>query len=211
MLKNAKTDDERLFFLGHDLERIRGTYFRQAMFGEFELATHDLVDKGEALTGSRFTEIYGDLLRRYHGHDQGVLKIDDLYTVEWAYIPHFYYNFYVYQYATSIAGGSLLASDIIEGKPGAAERYLGLLQAGSSKYPYELLKDAGVDLATPKPYQTLIARMNRVMPDSASMWASLQIPRSCGLIRPSAVTAAASVKINPAPPTAREPRCTACH
>jgi oligoendopeptidase F len=93
MLKNAKTDDERLFFLGNDLERIRGTYFRQAMFGEFELQTHDLVDKGEALTGTRFTEIYGDLLRRYHGHDQGVLKIDDLYTVEWAYIPHFYYNF----------------------------------------------------------------------------------------------------------------------
>ena len=163
MLKNAKTGDERLFFLGNDLERIRGTYFRQAMFGEFELQTHDLVDKGEALTGSRFTEIYGDLLRRYHGHDQGVLKIDDLYAVEWAYIPHFYYDFYVYQYATSIAGGSLLASDIIEGKPGAAERYLGLLQAGSSKYPYELLKDAGVDLATSKPYRTLIARMNRVM------------------------------------------------
>ena len=163
MLKDAENDEERLFYLGSDLERIRGTFFRQVMFAEFELKVHEMVDNGEALTGGRFTEIYGDLLRRYHGHDQGVLRIDDLYTVEWSYIPHFYRNFYVYQYATSIAGGSLLASDIIAGKPGAAERYLDLLRAGSSKYPYELLKDAGVDLATPAPYRTLIAHMNRVM------------------------------------------------
>ena len=121
------------------------------------------MDSGEALTGGRFTEIYRDLLRRYHGHDEGVVTIDDLYTVEWSYIPHFYRNYYVYQYATSIAGGSLLAADIIAGKPGAAERYLDLLRAGSSKYPYELLKEAGVDLATARPYRTLIAHMNRVM------------------------------------------------
>lgn len=163
MLENAKSDEERLFYLGNDLERIRGTFFRQTMFAEFELRAHELVDSGEALTGGRFTEIYGDLLRRYHGHDQRVLTIDDLYTVEWSYIPHFYRNFYVYQYATSIAGGSLLAADIIAGKPGAAERYLDLLRAGSSKYPYELLKDAGVDLATANPYRTLIAHMSRVM------------------------------------------------
>ena len=163
MLQHAESDEERLFYLGNDLERIRGTFFRQVMFAEFELKAHELVDSGEALTGGRFTEIYGDLLRRYHGHDQGVLTIDDLYTVEWSYIPHFYRNFYVYQYATSIAGGSLLAADIIAGKPGAVERYLDLLRAGSSKYPYELLKDAGVDLTTPTPYRTLIAHMTSVM------------------------------------------------
>ena len=163
MLQHASSEDERLFYLGSDLERIRGTFFRQVMFAEFELKTHELVDSGEALTGARFTEIYRDLLYRYHGHSEGVLTIDDLYTVEWSYIPHFYRNFYVYQYATSIAGGSLLAADIIAKKPGAAERYLDLLRAGSSQYPYELLRNAGVDLATPRPYRTLIAHMSEVM------------------------------------------------
>jgi len=177
MLQHAETDEERLYYLGNDLERIRGTFFRQVMFAEFELKIHELVDNGEALTGGRFTEIYGDLLRRYHGHDQGVLTIDDLYTVEWSYIPHFYRNFYVYQYATSIAGGSLLAADIIAGKPGAAERYLDLLRSGSSKYPYELLKEAGVDLATAKPYRSLIAHMNRVMDEIEKIRARLDAAR----------------------------------
>jgi oligoendopeptidase F len=163
MLKQAKSDDEKLFLLGSYLEGLRGTFFRQAMFAEFELTIHQVAEKGEALTGQRLTEIYGELLRRYHGHDQGVLRIDDAYTVEWAYIPHFYYNFYVYQYATSLAASSLLAKDVLEGQPGAADRYLGLLKAGGSKYPYELLKDAGVDLATPAPYKALEARMNWAM------------------------------------------------
>ena len=133
------------------------------MFAEFELAIHQVAEKGEALTGQRLTEIYGELLRRYHGHDQGVLRIDDAYTVEWAYIPHFYYNFYVYQYATSLAASSLLAKEVLDGQPGAADRYLGLLKAGGSKYPYELLKEAGVDLATPAPYKALEARMSWAM------------------------------------------------
>lgn len=163
MLKQAKTDDERLSLLGSYLEGLRGTFFRQTMFAEFELAIHQVAEKGEALTGQRLTEIYGELLRRYHGHDQGVLRIDDAYTVEWAYIPHFYYNFYVYQYATSLAASSLLAKEVLEGQPGAADRYLGLLKAGGSKYPYELLRDAGVDLATPAPYRALEARMNWAM------------------------------------------------
>jgi oligoendopeptidase F len=163
VIKNAKNDEEKLYYLGFNLEGIRGTFFRQTMFAEFELKVHDLVDQGEALTGARFTEIYKDILRRYHGHDEGVMTIDDAYTIEWAYIPHFYYNFYVYQYATSIAGGSLLAADILDGKPGARDRYLNLLRAGASKYPHDLLLDAGVDLTTPRPYRALVSRMNQVM------------------------------------------------
>ena len=163
MLFRSKNDEEELYYLGFNLEGIRGTFFRQTMFAEFELEVHDLVDQGEALTGARFTEIYKDILRRYHGHDAGVMTIDDAYTIEWAYIPHFYYNFYVYQYATSIAGGSLLADDILAGKPGARDRYLNLLKAGASKYPHDLLLDAGVDLTTPRPYRAMVARMNRVM------------------------------------------------
>ena len=163
MLDRAGSDDERLFLLGNYLENLRGTFFRQTMFAEFELAIHEAAEKGEALTGAKLTKIYGDLLRRYHGHDAGVVKIPDEYAVEWAYIPHFYMNFYVYQYATSLAASSQLSREVLDGKPGAKERYLGLLKAGGSRYPYELLKEAGVDLATPAPYQALAAQMNWAM------------------------------------------------
>jgi oligoendopeptidase F len=159
-LKSAKTDDERLLYLGSALEGLRGTFFRQAMFGEFEEKTHALVDKGEALTGAEYTKIYADIVRRYHGD---AVKVDDLYTIEWAYIPHFYNSFYVFQYATSIAASSLLADDIIAGKPGVRERYLKLISSGSSDYPYNLVKAAGVDLATAQPYDAVSKRMNRIM------------------------------------------------
>ena len=122
-----------------------------------------LADRGEALTGEKLTQIYDGLLKAYHGDAQGVVKIDDKYAVEWAYIPHFYNSFYVYQYATSIAASSLFADAILKGEPGARERYLGLLKAGGSDYPYDLVKRAGVDLATPAPYEALVARMNAIM------------------------------------------------
>ena len=163
MLSVAENDQERLYYLGNALESLRGTFFRQAMFAEFELAIHEAAEAGQPLTGATFTKIYGDLLRKYHGHDEGVMTIDDLYTIEWAYIPHFYLNFYVYQYATSIAAGSLLATDVIAGKKGARDQYLGLLKAGGSDYPYDLLKRAGVDMATAAPYEATIARMNSIM------------------------------------------------
>jgi len=163
VLKTAKSEDERLLFLGEALEGLRGTFFRQVMFAEFERAIHARVDAGQTLTGAEFTKIYGELLRRYHGDAQGVVKIDELYSVEWAYIPHFYYSFYVFQYATSIAAASQLADGIRKGEAGAVERTLRLLSAGGSDYPYELVKAAGVDLASPAPYQALVARMNRIM------------------------------------------------
>ncbi len=163
MLKIAKTDAEKLLYLGSALENLRGTFFRQAMFAAFERDVHAKVDQGESLTGEALTKIYGDLLKRYHGDAQGVVKIDDLYTVEWAYIPHFYNRFYVFQYATSISAGSLFAREILKGTPGARERYLNVLRAGGSRYPYELVKEAGVDLASPAPYQSIVADMNHIM------------------------------------------------
>jgi oligoendopeptidase F len=163
VLEHAKDDDEKLFYLGSALEGLRGTFYRQAMFAEFERDVHARVDRGESLTGEKLTKIYGELLKAYHGDAQGVVKIDDAYAIEWAYIPHFYNAFYVYQYATSIAASSLFADAILSGEPGARERYLGLLAAGGSDYPYDLVKRAGVDLATPAPYQALVARMNRIM------------------------------------------------
>ncbi len=163
VLKVAKNDDERLLYLGSALEKLRGTFFRQSMFAEFDRITHDKVDKGEALSGEDFTKIYGDLLKRYHGDKEGVLKIDDKVMVEWANIHHFYLRFYVFQYATSITAGTAFGDAILKGTPGARERYLNILKAGGSTYPYEMVKAAGVDLATPAPYQALISRMNQIM------------------------------------------------
>jgi oligoendopeptidase F len=162
-LKAAKTDDERLLYLGSALEGLRGTFFRQAMFGEFEQRVHAAVDRGEPLTGEALSKIYGEILRRYHGEAQGVMKIDDLYTVEWAYIPHFYNSFYVFQYATSISAGSYFAEAILEGKPGVREAYLKMLSSGGSDYPYNLVKAAGLDMATAAPYDAVSKRMNRIM------------------------------------------------
>jgi oligoendopeptidase F len=163
MLKVAKTDDERILYLGSALESLRGTFFRQAMFAEFERDAHAIVDRGEPLSGAKFTQLYATILKRYHGDAEGVMKIDDLYTVEWSFIPHFYNAFYVFQYATSVAASSLFADAILQKKPGAQQRYLELLRAGASDYPYELVKRAGVDLASAAPYQSLIARMNHIM------------------------------------------------
>ncbi|MCU6432974.1 oligoendopeptidase F [Undibacterium sp. Jales W-56] len=163
MLKIAKTDEERLAYLGSELEGIRGTFFRQAMFADFERTVHAKVDKGESLTGEALTKIYGDILKTYHGDAQNILKIDDQYAIEWAAIPHFYNRFYVFQYATSIAAGTMFADDILKGKPGARDNYLNILKAGGSQYPYELVKAAGVDLATPTPYKAIVARMNSIM------------------------------------------------
>jgi oligoendopeptidase F len=162
-LKSARSDAERLLFLGSELESLRGTFFRQVMFAEFERAIHSRVDRGDTLTGAEMTRIYGELLRRYHGDAQGVVKIDELYCIEWAFVSHFYRPFYVFQYATSIAAASQIAGTLVKGEAGARERYLRLLSAGGSDYPYELVKAAGVDLATPAPYQALAARMNRIM------------------------------------------------
>jgi oligoendopeptidase F len=163
MVAHAKTKAEKLYYLGEGLELIRGTFFRQTMFGEFQLAIHEEVEKGNALSGKRMTEMYCDLLKRYHGEAQGVMKIDPAYCVEWAFIPHFYYGFYVWQYATSMAGAAQFTDAIEhEGAP-ARDRYIAMLKAGGSDYAYALYKKAGLDMATPAPYQALVARMSRIL------------------------------------------------
>jgi oligoendopeptidase F len=163
MLIEARDDQERLYYLGSALEGMRGTFFRQAMFAEFELAAHRAVEAGEAPGGEAFTKIYGELLRRYHGHEQGVLTIDDAYTVEWAYIPHFYRSYYVYQYATSMAAANLFADRVLAGDPAEVKTYLDVLRAGGSSSPYALVKAAGVDLASPAPYRATVARFDAIM------------------------------------------------
>ena len=164
MIANAKTREEQLFYLGGALEQIRGTFFRQTMFAEFELAIHQAAERGEPLTGPRLTEIYGELLKRYHGHDVGILTIDDLYTVEWAFIPHFYRDFYVFQYATSISGAAWFAEQFLAGDENVRDAFIRVLSAGGSDYPHNiLLNEAGLDMTLPESYDPILRRMDSLM------------------------------------------------
>ena len=164
MIANAKTREEQLFYLGGALEQIRGTFFRQTMFAEFELAIHQAAELGEPLTGPRLTEIYGELLKRYHGHDIGILTIDDLYTVEWAFIPHFYRDFYVFQYATSISGAAWFAEQFLAGDENVRDAFIRVLSAGGSDYPHNiLLNEAGLDMTLPESYDPILRRMDSLM------------------------------------------------
>lgn len=163
MQANAETDEEKLFFLGQELEQYRGTFFRQAMFGEFESEIHAAVEAGEPLTGESLTAMYQQLLEDYHGQAEGVMTIDPAYAVEWAYIPHFYYDFYVFQYATSIAASTAFAERLLAGEEGAQTAVIDMLKSGGSAYPHQMFVDAGVDLTTPGPYQAVFARMNAIM------------------------------------------------
>ncbi len=163
---NAKTDKERLHYLFKELSQLRGTFFRQTQFAEFELAIHEHVEKGGALSGDKLNSMYGDLLKRYFGHDLGVMTVDDAYTVEWAYVPHFYRNFYVYQYATSISAAYYLMDRVLNDGEEAQQQYLDILRAGGSDYPYEILRRAGVDMASHDVYLAVIHRMNRLMDEA---------------------------------------------
>jgi oligoendopeptidase F len=163
MAKHAETTDEKLFYLGYGLENLRGTFFRQTMFAEFELSLYEAVERGEALSGERISAMYGEILRRYHGTADGVVAIDELYNNEWMFVPHFYYNMYVFQYATSLTAGTALYAKIVDEGQAGVDNFRNLLRAGGSDYPYNLLKNAGVDLATPAPYEAVVNRMNAIM------------------------------------------------
>jgi oligoendopeptidase F len=169
MLKNIKDDDTRLSLLGSYLENIKGTVFRQTQFAEFELRMHQMAEKGVPLTGDSLAKLYMDITKRYYGHGQGVCIVDDYVAHEWSYIPHFYLDFYLFQYATSFTGSAALAEKVKSGDPEAKRRYLAFLSAGGSKYPIDLLKDAGVDMTTDEPLNLTIKEMNRIMDEIESM------------------------------------------
>ncbi|RYE04527.1 MAG: oligoendopeptidase F [Sphingomonadales bacterium] len=168
MLKNAKTKEEKLFYLGQQMEGYRGTFYRQTMFAEFELVAHDKAEAGEGLSGEKFNAIYFDLLKRYHGPNLG---LDPSYANEWAFIPHFYNSFYVYQYATCISAATFFAQAILKGGPKERDNYLSVIKAGGSDYPYEILKRAGLDMASPAPYQALVADFKSVLDQAEALMA----------------------------------------
>ena len=150
LLKNTDDVEVRLSILNHSLEGLRGTLFRQTMFAEYEQQIHSQAEQGQPLTADSLSSMYRALNEKFYG---GEAVIDELIDIEWARIPHFYYNFYVYQYATGISAASALVQQILqEGQP-AVQRYLNFLSSGSSDYSIELLKKAGVDMTSPEPVQ----------------------------------------------------------
>jgi oligoendopeptidase F len=165
MLGQIKDDDTRLSLLGNYLENIKGTVFRQTQFAEFELRMHEMAEKGQPITGEALSKLYLEITKKYYGDAQGVCVVDPYIAHEWSYIPHFYRDFYVFQYATSFTASSALAEKVKAGDPEAKKRYLAFLSAGGSKYPVDLLKDAGVDMTTDEPLDLTIKLMNRIMDD----------------------------------------------
>ena len=163
MLESISDDRVRLSLLGNYLEGIKGTIFRQTQFAEFELRMHEKAERGESLTGDALNELYMEITKKYYGHDKGVCIVDDEIKAEWAYIPHFYYNFYVYQYATSFTASAALSEQVLAGDKAATKRFLEFLSSGSSGYPISLLKKAGVDMTTSEPFDLTMKKMNRVM------------------------------------------------
>lgn len=154
LLKTRTDPRERAYILNHFLEQFKGTLYRQTMFAEFELAFNEIAARGEGITAEALGEIYRELNASYYGPD---IVVDDQIAVEWARIPHFYYQYYVYQYATGFSAAIALSNRILkEGAPAVAD-YLGFLSGGSSKTPIELLKGAGVDMTTPEPTAQALA------------------------------------------------------
>ena len=142
LLKNTKSDEEKIVLLNKRLENIRLTITRQTMFAEFEKLLHSEVESGGAITAERLNTIYKELLTKYFGPE---FSIDDGDVIEWAYIPHFYYNFYVYKYSTGLMSSIVFTDRVLKAKPGALRQYQGLLRAGGSDYPLTILNKAGID------------------------------------------------------------------
>jgi len=146
MVANAQSDAERAWYLSELVETLRTTIYRQTLFAEFELRLHELVEAGEPVAADKLNAIYGGLIEHYYGPDY-TMDVDDF--VEWAYIPHFYYKYYVFTYATGLASGAAIAERVATGDPAARDAYLEMLEGGNSKPPLELLRGAGVDLTKP--------------------------------------------------------------
>ncbi len=171
MLKQIKDTPTRLSLLGNYLEGIKSTVYRQTQFAEFELRMHELGEKGQPITGDTLSKLYLDITRKYYGHDQGVCVVDDYIAHEWSFVPHFYRDFYVFQYATSFTAAEALSAKVMVGDQAAVKKYLTFLSSGGSKYPIDLLKDAGVDMTTDEPLDLTIRKMNQVMDEMEKLLA----------------------------------------
>lgn len=163
MLATNERPELRLALLGDFLETMRSTLFRQVKFAEFEMRIHEMAERGEPITGESLSTLYLQITRKYYGHDQGVTVVGDHVAHEWSYVSHFYREFYVYQYATSLTASVSLASRVRSGDPDAIDRYFEFLGSGGSRYPIDTLRKAGVDMTSEEPLELTMREMNRVI------------------------------------------------
>jgi len=168
LLKTTEDKNQKLYYLNHYLEQFRGTIYRQTIFAEFEKMIHEKVESGEALTPELLNQMYHELNVKYYGSD---MVVDELIDLEWARIPHFYMNFYVYKYATGFSAAISLSQQILEEGQPAVDRYLNFLKSGSSDYPVNLLKKAGVDMNTPEPVQRALDVFKEILDQMESLLA----------------------------------------
>ena len=157
LMDNARDDRERAYFVNSQLDDIRSTIIRQAMFAEFEKTTHEMAEAGEPLTVESFKSVYSELLTSYFGP---AFQIDDQLALECFRIPHFYRAFYVYQYATGLSAAIALSRGVLSKQENALENYLRFLSGGCSKMPLELLRDAGVDMEKPEPVNAALTQFS---------------------------------------------------
>ena len=160
LINKEEDKNKKLYLINQELEQIRTTVFRQLMFAEFELYTHESLEKGTPLTAEDYNKAWHDLNVKYFGPE---MIVDNDIDIEWARIPHFYSDFYVYQYATGYAAASAFAKSILEGNEDAVPKYIDFLKSGGSDYPIEILKKAGVDMTTSKPLEATIERFNELL------------------------------------------------
>ena len=166
LLNKSNNPQEKMYLLNHYLEQFRGTVFRQTMFAEFEKMTHERVEAGDALTPENLGQLYRELNEKYYGPE---VVMDDYICVEWARIPHFYSAFYVYKYATGFSAATAIKQSILEEGQPAIDRYLDFLKSGSSDYPINLLKKAGVDLTTPEPVEKALDYFKKLLDEFEEM------------------------------------------
>jgi len=153
LLKNAKSNDEKIFLLDNFIETARGTVFRQMLFAEFEKRFYDVVEAGTPLTPDVMNKMYKEINEEYYGAAKGLYEMEDRYAVEWSYIPHFYYNYYVFQYVVGFVGALTIATKILDGSLPAQKYVEGMLMAGGSKSPLDIFRDAGLDMTSDEPYK----------------------------------------------------------
>ena len=160
LLKNTTDKKERAYLLNHYLDMFKGTLFRQTQFAEYEMRSNEMVEKGESLNADNLCELYLDINKKYYGEE---MISDEEISYEWARIPHFYYDFYVYQYATSFSAAVAIAHDILREGGSVVEKYKEFLSGGCSEAPVELLKKVGVDMESPAPIQAALDVMGEVI------------------------------------------------
>ena len=173
MLKNETDDMYKLFILDAYLDQVRGTLYRQTLFADFELAMHEKVEEGKTLTADWLNEKYLSLTREYYGHDKGVTQVDDYIQREWSRIPHFFYNFYVFQYSTGIISSMALAEMVLNGSEKERDAYINMLKSGGKDFSINILKEAGVDMTTKEPYEKAFKRFDYLVSEMEKIMARL--------------------------------------